>query len=109
MQPRRLPQTTPLFGWFGWHLLLALVMLLTQQAGLRHKLQHTTNDDGAATHSACVVCLAHHGSDHSTTPTVQALVLATFEHVLTADAAQPQRAQSVVTGYLPRAPPVFSA
>lgn len=93
----------------GWHTLLALVMLLMQQAGLRHSLQHATRDDGAPTHTVCVECLAHHASDHSAAPTVPVLALASFDHVLTADAAQPQCGQSVVTGYLPRAPPFFSA
>ena len=94
---------------FGWHTLLALAMLLMQQVGVRHSLQHATSDDGAPTHVACLECLALHASDHGATPAALTLALASFDHVLTADAAQPQCGQSVTVGYLPRAPPVFSA
>lgn len=94
----------------GWHLLLALVMLLMQQAGLRHALQHATRDDGNHAHTLCVECLVHHAADASVAPTVPTLALASFEHVLTADAAQPQCAQGAARAYLARAPPaVFSA
>jgi hypothetical protein len=58
----------------GWHWVLALVLLLMQQAGLRHGLQHATRDDGAPTHAACLECVAHHASDagtlDATTPTL---------------------------------------
>jgi hypothetical protein len=93
----------------GWQMLLALVMLLMQQAGLRHSLTHATRDDSTPTHTACLECLAHHASDHSMAHTVPVLLLASFDHVRAADAAQPQCGHSVQTGYLPRAPPVFSA
>lgn len=94
----------------GWHLLLALVMLLMQQAGLRHALQHATRDDGNHAHTLCVECLAHHAADASVAPTVPTLALGSFEHVLTADAAQPQCAQGAPGAYLARAPPaLFSA
>lgn len=89
--------------------MLALAMLLMQQAGVRHSLQHATNDDGAPAHIACLECLALHASDHGATPAALTLALASFDHVLTADAAQPQCGHSVVTGYQPRAPPVLSA
>ncbi|RTL30686.1 MAG: hypothetical protein EKK47_10300 [Burkholderiales bacterium] len=94
----------------GWHLVLALFMLFMQQAGWRHALQHATRDEGAPTHTVCLECLAHHASDASVAPTVPSLPLATFDHVLTADAAQPQCGQGVARCYQPRAPPwVFSA
>lgn len=94
----------------GWHLLLALVMLLMQQAGLRHALQHAALDDGIPTHTVCVECLAHHASDSGVAPTVPTLAQASLDHVLTADAAQPQCGQGVACVYLPRAPPlVFAA
>jgi len=92
-----------------WHLVLALVMLLMQQAGLRHGLRHALQDEGAPTHAACMECLAHHANDLGATYTVPELVLADVEHVLTSDEAQAQRGHSVQTGYLPRAPPVLSA
>lgn len=94
----------------GWHLLLALVMLLMQQAGLRHALQHATRDDGNHAHTLCVECLAYHAADASVAPSKAALALAHFEHVLTADTAQPQCAGSAPGAYLARAPPaLFSA
>lgn len=96
-------------GRIGWHVLLALVMLLMQQAGLRHALQHATLDDGAPTHTVCVECLAHHASDSGVAPTVPALAHATFDHVLTADAARPQCGQGVACVYLSRAPPLVLA
>jgi hypothetical protein len=89
----------------GWHLLLVLVMLLMQQAGLRHALQHASRDEGAPTHTVCVECLSHHASDAGAVPTLPALDLARFDHVLTADTAQPQCGQGVPTCYRPRAPP----
>lgn len=94
----------------GWHLLLALVMLLMQQAGLRHALQHTTRDDGNQAHTLCVECLAHHAADASVAPSVAAMALTSFEHALTAGSAQPQCAQGAPGAYLARAPPaLFSA
>ena len=93
---------------WGWHMVLALVMLLMQQAGLRHSLQHALQDERAPAHTACVECLAHHANDVGATHALPVLVLAQFDHVLTADEAQPQRGHSVQTGYLPRAPPVMS-
>lgn len=96
-------------GRIGWHLVLALVMLLMQQAGLRHALQHATDrasrDDGGATHAVCVECLAHHANDTSVTPTVPSLALAHLDHALTADTARPQCGQGFAAHYLSRAPP----
>ncbi|MBI2731983.1 MAG: hypothetical protein HYX44_01305 [Aquabacterium sp.] len=89
----------------GWHLLLALVMLLMQQAGLRHALQHAARDEGVPTHTVCVECLAHHASDNGVAPTVPTLTQASLDHVLMADAAQPQCGQGVACAYLSRAPP----
>ena len=91
----------------GWHLLLALVMLLMQQAGLRHALQHATRDEGNHAHTLCVECLAHHATDASVAPTVPVLALARFQHVLTADIAQAQRAPGATQAYLARAPPLL--
>ncbi len=105
MQIRRTSRVTP--PW-RWHLVLALVMLLMQQAGLRHSLYHALHDEGAPTHTVCLECLAHHANDLGATHTVPALVLADFDHVLTADEAQAQLGHCVQTGYQPRAPPPLS-
>lgn len=103
-------QGSRLFSRWVWHVVLALVMLFMQQAGVRHSLQHATNRDSAPAHTACVECLAHHAADSTLLPTVVAPVLGQFDHVLTADAAQPQRGQGVTRAYQSRAPPaVFSA
>lgn len=96
----------------GWHLLLALVMLLMQQAGWRHGLEHHAHDDdGAPTHAACLSCVAHHAQGHalgSTAPNV--LMLPGVGHVLCAIVAQPQCGNSVCLSYQSRAPPsVISA
>lgn len=105
---RAVPPTMPKWASkVGWHLVLALVMLLMQQAGLRHSLQHALQDESAPTHAVCVECLAHHANDVGATHAIPALVLVEFGHVLTADEAQPQLGHSVQTGYLPRAPPVL--
>lgn len=95
---------------WAWHLVLAFGLLLMQQAGLRHALQHATRDDGGATHAVCVECLAHHANDTAVTPTVPSLALARLDHALTADAAQPQCGQGLAASYQSRAPPsVLSA
>lgn len=99
-----------LYKRLGWHLLLAVLMLLMQQAGLRHALQHGAREDNNPAHTLCVECLAHHAADASVAPTVPSLTLSSFEHVLTADNAQQQCALDVPGAYLARAPPlVFSA
>ena len=92
----------------SWHLVLALAMLLMQQAGLRHSLKHALNDEGVATHAACIECLAHHAHDHGTAHTLPPLLLAHFSHVATTDVALPQCEQGIEAGYRSRAPPVFS-
>lgn len=93
----------------GWYVLLAVFMQFMQQAGWRHALQHATRDEGTPTHTVCLVCLAHHASDASVAPIVPSVPLATFDHVLTAHAAQPQCGQGAARCYQPRAPPwVFS-
>jgi hypothetical protein len=98
---RKLPRS-------GWHLLLALVLLLMQQAGLRHSLQHLTHDeDSAPTHAACLLCVAHHGQDHTlsgTPPLVAPLSLA--GHVFHATAALPPYLGGLRLNYRSRAPPL---
>lgn len=98
-----------LYRLMGWHVLLALAMLLMQQAGLRHALQHAARDDGAPTHTVCVECLAHHASDSGVAPTVPTLAPASFGHVLAADTTLPQCGPGVTCVYLSRAPPLTLA
>jgi hypothetical protein len=92
-----------------WHLVLALVVLLGQQAGLRHSLQHALRDEGAPTHAACIECLAHHASDHVVSHTQPPLALLAIEHVWTDVTGQAQCIPQTEAGYLSRAPPVLSA
>jgi hypothetical protein len=100
MQKRWIPR-------WGWHTLLALMMLLMQQAGLRHGLLHASRNDSAPTHTVCLECLAHHASDHSVAPTVPQLMAATVVHVLAATLGQAQLGDRFLAGYLSRAPPVL--
>lgn len=93
----------------GWHLLLALMLLWMQQAGLRHALQHAALDDAAPTHAACLDCLAYHADQHGLAPSVATPTLAPLHHVLQTSQALAQGGQSAWAAYLPRAPPVCSA
>ncbi|MDE2402216.1 MAG: hypothetical protein KGL90_11175 [Burkholderiales bacterium] len=93
----------------GWHLLLALVLLLMQQASLRHALQHAARDDGHPAHSTlCKQCLAHAATDALafSTPPVMALLQA--HGVPLADHQEAQRHDSPQAGYQTRAPPRLS-
>lgn len=95
----------PVRSHLGWHLVLALFMLLVQQAGLRHALQHATRDEGSQTHAVCLECLAHHASDASITPTVAPLALVQADHVLVQESGCAQCTPHAPRGYQPRAPP----
>lgn len=97
------------FGHWGWHALLALVLVFMQQAGLRHALQHIGRDDAAPAHSVCLECLAHHAQDHGAAPTVPTLAVPSTEHVLTADQGEAQRTADVPRVYWSRAPPAIVA
>jgi hypothetical protein len=90
----------------SWQLLLALVMLLMQQAGLRHNLEHATRDDGIVNHAVCKVCLGHHATDDIVTFTPPALALLKASYSTTLTLPQAQHVSPVVTGYLSRAPPL---
>jgi hypothetical protein len=94
---------------WGWHLLLALVMLWMQQAGLRHALQHIGRNDTAPAHTACLECLAHHAQDHGAAPTVPVLATVSAEHVLTPDQGEAQRTAEAPRVYWSRAPPAAAA
>ncbi len=94
----------------GWRLLLALVLLLVQQAGLRHNLSHATSrDESAPTHAVCLDCLALHASADSITPVVPALALLAHAHVLAAATAQHGAEPRTERVYESRAPPASPA
>ena len=92
----------------GWHLVLALVMLLMQQAGLHHAFEHAGHEDEAAhTHAACLQCAAHHAQGHALAPTPLEVAMPTGSHVLRAAAMHGQRTHGVQLNYRARAPPSF--
>jgi hypothetical protein len=86
---------------------LAALMLLMQQAGLRHGIEHERRDDGAAAHSVCAVCLAFQATDHTAAPpTVGLADNVGAVHVRRAITGQAQCATAIATGFQPRAPPI---
>jgi hypothetical protein len=92
----------------GWHLVLALVMLLMQQAGLRHALHHVIDEEGAPTHTACLECLAHHANDAAAlTPEPVSLMAPLLGHVLSHGPAPASAEARFSSGYWSRAPPVL--
>lgn len=93
---------------FGAYVVLALSMLLMQQGGLRHALQHSVKDDAAPAHSSlCKDCLSYCASDAIAPQTV---LLALATHLIDQRVAvgQTQRAYTVAAGYQSRAPPITS-
>lgn len=90
----------------GWHWLLALLMLLSQQAALRHSLEHGAADVDHAAHSPCLTCLAFHAVDHAA-PAAPAPALPL---VGSAPASVPTAPESASTepfpAFLARAPPL---
>lgn len=86
---------------------LAALVLLTQQAGLQHSVQHERRDEGVATHSLCKVCLAFHASDHSVAAQCPQWVGMATSHVLAPQIGRAQRPLDVTTGFDSRAPPHF--
>lgn len=99
-------------GWsrWGWHVLLALLMLLLQQASLRHSLGHALADDeGTPTHVACLECLALHAGADTLTPAVPTLALLAHAHVQVAATAHAGREPRTERPYQSRAPPRTSA
>ena len=84
---------------------LAALVLLTQQAGVLHSIQHERRDEGAATHSVCQTCLAFHAADHAVATEPTAWVGAQADHLLSEHHGQAQCAVGVSAGFQPRAPP----
>lgn len=84
---------------------LAALMLLTQQAGLRHGIEHERRDDGAAVHSLCTLCLAFHAADHTVAPPTVGVADIAADHVRQAITGQAQCVAAIATGFQPRAPP----
>ncbi len=93
---------------FGAYVVLALSMLLMQQGGLRHALQHGVGDDSLPAHSTlCKDCLSYCAGD-VITPSPVALVLGADLSAQPVAYGQAQCHQAVVAGYLSRAPPTVS-
>lgn len=90
----------------SWQWLLALVLLLTQQAGMRHELKHLGDQDLHAAHTLCCECLAHHASDHTVATGTMALPLISAPQALRAEPAPASRWVATQTVYLSRAPPI---
>jgi len=91
---------------FGAYVVLALSMLLMQQGGLRHAMQHGVGDDSLPAHSTlCKDCLSYCAGD-VITPSRIALVLGTDLSAQQVASGQAQCHEAVVTGYLSRAPPL---
>lgn len=91
----------------GAYVVLALSMLLMQQGGLRHALQHSLQDgDGLPAHSSlCKDCLSYCANDDLITPSVVALLVASrAQHVQVASDYASELTQ-VDLGYHSRAPP----
>lgn len=93
----------------GWHLLLALLMLLMQQGALRHGFQHIKGEDSAPTHTLCKDCLSFQAADQAlaSVPLLPPPLVALPEVVLTpvgVPCAAPTR-----TAYEARGPPHVSA
>lgn len=93
---------------FGAYVVLALSMLLMQQGGLRHALEHSVKDDAAPAHSTlCKDCLSYCASDAIAPPTV---LLALASHLIDQRVAtgHTPHTQAIALGYLSRAPPLTS-
>lgn len=95
----------------GWHLVLALLLLLMQQAGLRHALEHHPHEgEGVPTHAACLLCMAHHdGQGGAAVCAPPAMAVPPASHVLRARVALPLRDDGAVLPYRSRAPPRFAS
>ena len=84
---------------------LAALVLLTQQAGVLHSIQHERRDEGVAAHSVCKICLAFHAADHTVATQPTTWVGAQADHLLSEHHGQAQCATGVSAGFQPRAPP----
>ncbi|WP_290872821.1 hypothetical protein [Aquabacterium sp.] len=93
----------------GWHLLLALLMLLMQQGALRHGVQHIKGEDGAPTHTLCKDCLSFHAAEQALAGDTAPALL---HPALTQAPPEPGWASHLGAfraSYRSRAPPVLSA
>lgn len=86
---------------------LAALVLLAQQAGLQHSIQHERRDEGVAAHSVCKLCLAFHATDHSVAPQLTTWSGTQADHVMDGHGGQAQCVAVTSTGFQPRAPPAF--
>jgi hypothetical protein len=93
----------------GWHLLLALLMLLMQQGALRHGFQHIKGEDSSPTHTLCKDCLSFHAADQAlaSAPLLHLPVVGLPEVVLTLFSAPGNT--PTCAAYQARAPPTVSA
>lgn len=90
------------------HLVLAVVLLLTQQLVLRHALEHDTDPEHPA-HSQCLSCLACHAVDHVAAGT-PAVNLPGCEATSAQQASAPRSAASAtVVAFRARGPPARRA
>ncbi|MDE2078293.1 MAG: hypothetical protein KGI91_14680, partial [Burkholderiales bacterium] len=93
----------------GAYVFLALSMLLMQQGGLRHALQHSLKDAAVPAHSTvCKDCLSYCTSD-IITPQMALLHLADQLVSQRVALGQSQIATITEVDYLSRAPPPSSA
>ena len=94
-----------IFKRLGWHLVLALSLLLMQQGAIRHALQHTVKNDAAPAHSTlCKDCLSYWASD-ALAPQAPVVTLADGVLDCLVATGQAQCHQHVDAGYQSRAPP----
>lgn len=93
---------------WGWRLLLVMVMLWMQQAGLRHSLQHALEDADQAAHVLCQECLSHHSADSALPSHPPILHSGPARHALVSLPAPTLRSVPIEWGYRSRAPPSSS-
>ncbi len=91
----------------SWHWVLAVVLLLMQQAGILHRLHHATHDEGTPHHTACLECVAHHASDAGAASAPgPCFASAHLGHVLATTPAPAVLLAGARAAYQARAPPV---
>lgn len=91
----------------GRHLVLALLMLLMQQAAWRHTLQHDLGEDSKAAHTQCVLCLAFHAADQAVSPSPVPAILADLAFAAPTPPAFTPLLARVHAVFQARAPPAF--
>jgi len=93
----------------GWHWVLALLMLLTQQAALRHSLHHDAHDEGPVAHSQCLSCLAGHALDHATSGTPAVSLPGCDATSAQVASTAPNAPAAMAVAHRARGPPAFLA